>query len=55
MICLPLGRLWYGVPSRIPWGYANFYSPSHTAVIRTYDAAGNLIETHDDAGEFRKW
>jgi hypothetical protein len=25
-------------------GYANFYSRSHDAVIRVYDAAGNVIE-----------
>ena len=26
---------------------------SHYAVIRVYDAAGNLIETHEHAGEFK--
>jgi hypothetical protein len=26
-------------------GYAKFFSRSHDAVIRTYDAAGNVIET----------
>src|SRR5437667_4372709 len=25
------------------------------AVIRVYDEAGNVIETHEHAGEFRKW
>jgi hypothetical protein len=27
-------------------------SRSHRAVIRVYDAAGNVIETHEQAGEF---
>ena len=26
------------------------YSRSHNAVIRVYDAAGNVIETHEHAG-----
>jgi hypothetical protein len=25
------------------------------AVIRVYDAAGNVIETHEHAGEFKEW
>jgi len=28
-------------------GYAQFYSRSHDAVIRVYDAAGNVIEMHE--------
>jgi hypothetical protein len=35
--------------------YAEFYSRSHHAVIRVYDAAGSLIETHEHAGEFKEW
>jgi len=31
-----------------------FYSRSHDAVIRVYDEAGNLIETHAHAGEFKQ-
>jgi hypothetical protein len=27
---------------------------SHDAVIRVYDAAGNVIETHGDPGELNK-
>jgi hypothetical protein len=27
-------------------GFAKLYSRSHDAVIRVYDAAGNVIETH---------
>ncbi len=29
------------------------YSRSHDAVIRVYDAAGNEIETHQHAGDFK--
>ena len=32
-------------------GYARFYRRSHDAVIRVYDAAGNVIETHEHKGE----
>jgi hypothetical protein len=34
-------------------GYAKFYSRSHDAVIRVYDETGNVIETHEHAGEFK--
>jgi hypothetical protein len=30
-------------------------SRSHDAVIRVYDAAGNVIETHEHAGDFKAW
>jgi predicted transcriptional regulator len=51
---LPFGRLWYTeVPHAI--GYAKFYSRSHHAVIRVYDNAGNVIETHEHAGDFKAW
>jgi hypothetical protein len=36
-------------------GYAMHRSRSHDAVIRVYDAAGNVIETHEHAGEFKEW
>jgi hypothetical protein len=44
---LPFGRLWYGEPNAVSnaIGYAKFFSPSHDAVIRVYDEAGNVIET----------
>ena len=35
-------------------GYAKFYSRSHDAVICVYDAAGNVIETHEHAGKFKR-
>ena len=50
---LPFGRLWYGEVSHAV-GYAQFYSRSHDAVIRIYDDAGNVIETHEHAGEFKE-
>ncbi len=51
---LPFGRLWYTKPDDAI-GYAMHYSRSHDAVIRVYDAAGNVIETHEHAGDFKEW
>jgi hypothetical protein len=34
--------------------YAKHYSRSHDAVIRVYDEAGNVIETHEHAGDFKE-
>ena len=28
---------------------------SHDAVIRVYDEAGNVIETHEHRGDFKEW
>jgi hypothetical protein len=28
---------------------------SFNAVIRVYDAAGNVIETHEHKGDFKEW
>ena len=36
-------------------GYAKFYSHSHDAVIRVYDDAGNVIQTHEHKGDFKEW
>jgi hypothetical protein len=36
-------------------GYAEHYSRSHHAVIRVYDEAGNVIETHEQKGDFKEW
>ena len=38
---LPFGRLWYDGPN--------------AAVIRVYDAGGNVIETHEYKGDFKEW
>ena len=34
--------------------YAKFFSRSHDAVIRVFDDSGNVIETHEPAGEFKE-
>ena len=53
---LPFGRLWYGEPDAVSnaIGYAKFYSCSHDAVIRVSDEGGNVIETHEHAGDFKE-
>ena len=53
----PFDRLWYGEPDAInnAIGYAKFFSRSHDAVIRVYDDAGNVIETHEHRGDFKAW
>ena len=53
---LPFDRLWYGEPNAASnaIGYAKFYSRSHEAVIRVYDEAGNVIETHEHASDFKE-
>jgi hypothetical protein len=35
--------------------YAKFRSRSHDAVIRVYDEAGNVIDTHEHAGDFKEF
>ena len=35
--------------------HAKFYSHSHDAVIRVYDEAGNVIETHEREGDLKEW
>jgi hypothetical protein len=50
---LPFGRLWYGELDAI--NNAKFRSRSHDAVIHVYDEAGNVIETHEHAGDFKEW
>ena len=51
---LPFGRLWYGGENAVSnaIGYAQHYSRSEDAVIRVYDEAGNVIETHGHVGDF---
>ena len=53
---LPFGRLWYAGPNAVANAidYAKHYSRSHNAVIRVYDAAGNVIETHEHKGDFKE-
>jgi hypothetical protein len=54
---LPFGGLWHGEPNAISKtiSYAKFFSRSHDAVIRVYDEAGNVIETHQHTGDFKEW
>ena len=51
---LPFGRLWYGEQNAVSNAidYAMHYSRSHDAVIRVYDADGNVIEMHQHARQF---
>ena len=51
---LPFGRLWYTKPDDAI-GYAMHSSCSHDAVIRIYDDSGNVIETHEQKGDFKDW
>ena len=53
---LPFSRLWYDGPEAVAnaIGYAEHRSRSHDGVIRVYDDAGNVIETHDHKGEFKE-
>ena len=50
---LPFGRLWYlEVSNAID--YAKHRSRSHEAVIRVYDEAGDVIQTHEHVGDFKE-
>jgi hypothetical protein len=52
---LPIGRLWYGEPDAINNAiYAKFYSRPHDPLIRVHDESGNVIETHEQAGDFKE-
>jgi hypothetical protein len=46
---LPFGRRWYGDTNAVANAieYAQHYSRSQHSVILVYDAAGNVIETHE--------
>ena len=54
---LAFGRLWYDGPGAVSnaIGYAEHCSRSHHAMIRIYDDEGNVVETHEHAGEFTEW
>jgi hypothetical protein len=53
---LPFGALWYTGTNAMndAIGYAKFYIRSHHAVIRVYDEAGNVIETHEHKDDFKE-
>ena len=46
----------YGEPDAVSNAidYAKFFSRSHDAVIRVHGDAGNVIETHEHAGDFKE-
>jgi hypothetical protein len=41
--------------SRPAHEHAGQFKNRKGAVIRVYDAAGNVIETHKHAGDFKEW
>jgi hypothetical protein len=47
-------RVHHGQLYRWVTEYAKLYIRSHGAVIRVYDDAGNVIETHEHKGDFRE-
>ena len=53
---LPFGRLRYDGPGAVrnAIGYAEHYSRSHALVVHVYDEAGNVIKTHEHAGELKE-
>ena len=54
---LPYSPMWYRGPKAITDAidHAKFFSRSHDSVVRIYDQAGNVIETHEHASEFKEW
>jgi hypothetical protein len=54
---LPFGRLWYDGANAASnaIGYAQHYSRAHDAVVRVYDATGDVVETHEHEGDFKEW
>jgi hypothetical protein len=42
---------WEDIPCS---SYAKFYRRSHNAVIRVYDEASNVIETHEHARDLKE-
>jgi hypothetical protein len=50
---LPFGRTWYN-QIQLAIGYAKFRSRPHPALIRVYDAAGKLIETHEQKSDLKE-
>jgi hypothetical protein len=52
---LPYSPMWYRGPKAIgdAIDHAKFFSRSNDAVIRVYDDAGNVIEMHEQKGDFK--
>jgi hypothetical protein len=53
---LPFGKLWYEGPAAVSnaVGYAKCYSRSCDAVVRVFNEGGDLVETHEQAGDFKE-
>jgi|SRR4029453_7182466 hypothetical protein len=53
---LAYSPMWYRGPNAVSDAveHAKFYSRSYDAVIRVYDEAGNVIATHEQAGDFKE-
>jgi hypothetical protein len=53
---LPFGPLWYPGLNAVKNAvrYAKFHSGSQKAVIRVYDEAGNVIQTHEQPDDFQE-
>jgi hypothetical protein len=55
---LRFGPIWYTGPDAVRYAvaYAKYHSlsRSHRAIIRVFNDAGNVIETHDHKGEFKE-
>ena len=53
---LPYSPMWYRGPKAITdaMDHAKFFSRSHDAVVRIYDQAGTVIDTHEYAGAFKE-
>ena len=56
---LRFGPIWYAGPDAVRYAvaYAKYRSRSrsHRAIIRVFYEAGNVLETHEHAGDFKKW
>ena len=51
---LPLGHVGGYLEAAAAVRQAKSYSGSHAAVIRVYDDAGNVIETHEHEGDLKE-
>jgi hypothetical protein len=51
---LPLGHAAGFLDAAAAVSYAKSYSDAHAAVIRVYDDAGNVIQTHEHKGDFKE-
>jgi hypothetical protein len=56
---LRYGPIWFAGsdPVRCAVAYAKYRSRSrsHRAIIRVFNEAGDVIETHEHAGDFKEW